>query len=125
MSQASQAGAREVSDARLALMTRREDVKQVAQMMHQDHSDANQRLVSLLKVKGWPAPAPVDLAPGPRRMAATRTRSTSATRSPPTSRPSPCSSRRSARARTATCAPSRATANLRHHLVALQALGSA
>ena len=66
LSQASQAGAQEVSDARLALMmTRREDVKQVAQMLHQDHSDANQRLVSLLKVKGWPAPAPVDLAPGP------------------------------------------------------------
>jgi putative membrane protein len=63
---ASRAGLQEVSDARLALMmTRRKEVQQVAQMMHQDHSDANAQLAHLIKAKGWPPPQPADSAPGP------------------------------------------------------------
>jgi putative membrane protein len=66
ISNAAKGGAQECADARLALMmTRRDDVKQIAEMLFQDHTDAIAALAALVTSKGWTLPASIQPTNGP------------------------------------------------------------
>jgi putative membrane protein len=67
VSKAAPIGVQECADARLALkMTRRDDVKKLAEMLFQDHTNANAALAGIITSKGWTSPAQVQLPNGPR-----------------------------------------------------------
>jgi putative membrane protein len=62
---ATESGRKEVAAARDALpQLKNPGLKQIAEMLVQDHSKANARLSSIAESKGWPVPAP-QAAPAP------------------------------------------------------------
>jgi putative membrane protein len=64
--QATESGRKEVNSAREALPQLKEpQLRQIAQMLVTDHSNANEKLSRLAEQKGWPMPAPVAAAAPP------------------------------------------------------------
>jgi putative membrane protein len=60
LTRAAQAGRDEIEEAQTAMQSaRREDVRNVASMMLEDHQRANQKLEDLARRKGWSLPAAV------------------------------------------------------------------
>jgi putative membrane protein len=63
---ATEAGRKEVSSARQALpQLKNPDLRQIAEMLVSDHSDANERLSKIAAAKGWPLPGTQAEAPPP------------------------------------------------------------
>ena len=68
---ATESGRKEVAAARDALpQLKNPGLKQIAEMLVQDHSKANAKLSSIAEAKGWPVPAPQAAAPPPPEGAA-------------------------------------------------------
>jgi putative membrane protein len=68
---ATESGRKEVAAARDALpQLKNPGLKQIAEMLVQDHSKANAKLSSIAESKGWPVPAPQTAAPPPPEGAA-------------------------------------------------------
>jgi putative membrane protein len=64
--QATESGRKEVAAAREALpQLKNPELKRIAQMLVNDHRDANARLSKIAEAKGWPVPAPQVAAPPP------------------------------------------------------------
>jgi putative membrane protein len=64
--QATENGRKEVNSARDALgQLKKPELKQIAQMLVTDHSNANAQLSKLAEAKGWPVPGPQPAAPPP------------------------------------------------------------
>jgi putative membrane protein len=64
--QATENGRKEVNSARDALgQLKKPELKQIAQMLVTDHSNANAQLSKLAEAKGWPVPGPQASAPPP------------------------------------------------------------
>ena len=62
--QATESGRKEVAAARDALpRLKSPELKRIAEMLVNDHSDANARLSKIAENKGWPVPAPQSAAP--------------------------------------------------------------
>jgi putative membrane protein len=73
---ATESGRKEVASARDALpQLKNPGLKQIAEMLVQDHSKANAKLSSIAEAKGWPVPAPQAAAPTPPEGAAGHERS--------------------------------------------------
>ena len=63
---ATESGRKEVAAARDALpQLKNPGLKQIAEMLVQDHSKANAKLSSIAEAKGWPMPAPQAAPPPP------------------------------------------------------------
>jgi len=63
---ATESGRKEVAAARDALpQLKRPELKQIAEMLVQDHSSANAKLSKIAEAKGWPLPGPQAAAPPP------------------------------------------------------------
>jgi putative membrane protein len=66
VTRAAEAGRKEVSSARQALpQLKNPDLRQIAEMLVSDHSNANERLSKLAAAKGWPLPGTQAEAPPP------------------------------------------------------------
>jgi len=64
--QATESGRKEIHAAQEALpQLKNPDLKQVAEMLVNDHGGANQKLSALAEAKGWPVPGPVAEAAPP------------------------------------------------------------
>lgn len=63
---AAESGRKEVAAARDALpQLKRPELKQIAEMLVQDHTSANAKLAKIAEAKGWPLPGPAAAAPPP------------------------------------------------------------
>lgn len=63
---ATESGRKEVAAARDALpQLKAPELKRIAEMLVQDHGNANAKLSKIAEAKGWPVPAPQSAAPPP------------------------------------------------------------
>ncbi len=63
---ATESGRKEVAAARDALpQLKAPELKRIAEMLVQDHGNANAKLSKIAEAKGWPVPAPQPAAPPP------------------------------------------------------------